>query len=122
MYDFDQYDQEKLATEIEVLNKEIERFGTKISGTTPSLAHSTPMIRAIIPRHVDSGIATARASDIGVACENDMYFKQVGTGTRSKSCVDKTDKAKPKRQENKCTWVSIMKSIPSQEIYSRHCC
>jgi hypothetical protein len=30
-----------------------------------------------------------------------MYLKQVGTGTRSKSCVDKTDKEKPKRQENK---------------------
>jgi hypothetical protein len=46
-------------------------------------------------------IATSRASDIGVACENGMYFKQVETGTKSKTCVDKTDKTKPKRQENK---------------------
>jgi len=105
------YDFEKLAAEIEVLNKEIERFGinkeierfgTKSSGTTPSLAHSTPMTRATIPRHVDSGIATSRATDIGVACENGMYLKQVGTGTRSKTFVDRIAMAKPKRQqENK---------------------
>ena len=30
-----------------------------------------------------------------------MYFKQVETGTKSKTFVDKTDKAKHKRQENK---------------------
>ena len=67
------------------------------------------MTRATILRHVDSDIATARVSDIGVACENDMYiktpsktcYKQVGIGAKSKSCVDKTDKARPKRQENK---------------------
>ena len=109
VYDFDQYDHEKLVAEIEVLNKEIERFGTKSSGTTPSLAHSTPMTRATIPRHVDSGIATSRVSDIGVAYENGMYhktssrtcYKQVGIGAKSKTCVDKTDKAQSKRQEKK---------------------
>ena len=69
------YDFEKFAAEIEVLNKEIKWFGTKSSGTTPGLAHSTPMTRTTIPRHVDSGIATPRASDIGVACENDMHLK-----------------------------------------------
>ena len=75
----------------------------------PSLAHSTPMTRETITRHVDSGIATSRVSDIGVACENGMYhktpsktcYKQVGIGAKSKTCVDKLDKAKPKRQENK---------------------
>ena len=101
VYDFDQYDQEKLVAEIEVLNKEIERSGTKSSGTTQGLAHSTPMTRATIPRHVDSGIATSKASDIGVTYENDMYLKQAGTGTRSKTFVDRTAKAKPNRQENK---------------------
>jgi hypothetical protein len=39
VYDFDHYDQDKLLAEIEVLNKEIERFETTSSGTTPSLAH-----------------------------------------------------------------------------------
>ena len=109
VYDFDQYDQEKLVAEIEVLNKEIEWLGTKSSGTTASLSHSMPMTQATIPRHVDSGIATARASDIGVAYENGMYHKtpskncckQVGIGAKSKTCVDKLDKAKPKRKENK---------------------
>ena len=109
VYDFDHYDQDKLLAEIEVLNKEIERFETRSSGTTPSLAHSTPMTRATIPRHVDSGIVTSRASDIGVACENDMYlktpsktcYKQVETGARSKTFVDRTAMAKPKRQEGK---------------------
>ena len=67
-YDFDQYDQETLIAEVEYLNKEIERYGTKSSDTTPSLVHSTPMTRATIPRHVDSGIVTSRASDIAVAC------------------------------------------------------
>ena len=28
-------------------------------------------------------------------------YKQVGIGAKSKTCVDKTDKAKPKREENK---------------------
>jgi hypothetical protein len=91
-----------LAAEIEVLNKEIEGFGAKCSGTTPSLAHSTPMTRATIPRHVDSGIATSRASYIGVACENGMYLKQVGTGTRSKTFFGRSAVAELNRQqENK---------------------
>ena len=38
VYDFYQYDHEKLVAEIEVLSKEIERFGTKSSGTTPMLS------------------------------------------------------------------------------------
>jgi hypothetical protein len=109
VYDFYQYDHGKLVAEIEVLNKEIERFGTKSSGNTTMLAHSTPVTRSTIPRYVDSGIATARASYIGVACENRMYlkipfktcYKQIGIGAKSKTCVDKTDKAKAKRQENK---------------------
>jgi hypothetical protein len=61
---------------------------------------------------------TSRASDMGVACENDMYlktpsktcYKQVETGARSKTFVNRTAMAKPKRQQGKkCTWVSIMK-------------
>jgi hypothetical protein len=51
LHDFDQYDQEKLLSEIEVLNKEIERFGTKNFGTVPNLAISTLMTRATTPRH-----------------------------------------------------------------------
>ena len=47
----------RILAEIEVLNKEIERFETKISSTTISLSNSTPMTGATIPRHVDSGIA-----------------------------------------------------------------
>ena len=53
LYDFDRYDQEKLVAEIEVLNKGVERSGRKSSGSTPSLAHPTPMTRATIPRYVD---------------------------------------------------------------------
>ena len=60
------------------------------------------MIRATIARHVDSGIATSRASYIGVACENGMYLKQVGTGTRSKTFFGRSAVAKRNRQqENK---------------------
>lgn len=109
LYDFDHCDQDKLLAEIEVLNKEIERVGTKSSSTTPSVAHSTPMTRATIPRHVDPGIVTSKASDIGVAYANGMYhktpsktcYKQVGVGAKSKTFVDRTAMAKPKRKENK---------------------
>jgi hypothetical protein len=45
VYDFYQYDHEKLVAEIEVLNKEIEWFGTKSPGTTRRLAHSTYVTR-----------------------------------------------------------------------------
>ena len=56
LHDFDQYDQEKLLSEIEVLNKEIARFGTKNFGTVPNLVISTPMTRATTPRHIDTGM------------------------------------------------------------------